>query len=86
LEFECPDALIPFILKKVNAVLVEFESVQKPRIGKVQVTKVAKSKISPQWSTAIPSEVRPWLKADKGDVLEWYVENNEVVVKKENAT
>lgn len=46
------------------------------------MTKVAESKISPQWSTTIPSEVRPWLKAKKGDILEWHVEDGKVVVEK----
>ena len=35
--------------------------------------KVAESKISPQWSTTIPKEVRPWLKANPSDVIEWHV-------------
>jgi len=83
IEFESSDALIPFILRKLNDALLKFESVQKPRMSKVQVTKVAESKISPQWSTTIPAEVRPWLKADKGDEMEWHVENGKVeVVKK----
>lgn len=44
--------------------------------------KVAESKISPQWATTIPKEVRPWLKIQKGEKIEWHVNNNEVVVRK----
>jgi len=31
-ECDCPDALVPFILRKLNDALLTFESVQKPRI------------------------------------------------------
>ena len=44
--------------------------------------KVAESKISPQWSTTIPKEIRPWLKADKGEEMEWHVEDSKVIVRK----
>lgn len=44
--------------------------------------KVAESKISPQWATAIPKEVRPWLKAQKGETIEWHVNDGEVAVRK----
>lgn len=43
---------------------------------------VATSKISPQWSTTIPKEVRPWLEAGPGDEISWIVEDQTVVVRK----
>ena len=36
--------------------------------------KVAESKVSSQWATTIPSEIRPWLKVEKGESLEWHVD------------
>ena len=48
--------------------------------------KVAETKISSQWATTIPSEARPWLKAEVGDVLEWHIDNGEVVVRKKVKT
>jgi bifunctional DNA-binding transcriptional regulator/antitoxin component of YhaV-PrlF toxin-antitoxin module len=46
------------------------------------LTKVAESKVSAQWATAVPSEVRPWLKVKTGDVIEWHVIDGHVEVRK----
>jgi len=43
---------------------------------------VAESKISSQWSTHIPPEVRPWLRAKEGDFLVWVVSDGKVEVRK----
>jgi len=47
--------------------------------------KVATTKISPQFHTVVPSEVRPWLKVEGGDHLDWYVENGLVTIKKKES-
>jgi len=46
------------------------------------MTKVSETKISEQWSTVVPSEVRPWLKAKPGDMIEWHVNDGKVEVRK----
>jgi len=43
---------------------------------------LTETKISLQWSTTIPKEVRPWLKAKKGESIEWHVENGDIKIKK----
>lgn len=55
-----------------------------PHLGDESM-KVAESKVSPQWATNIPKEVRPWLKVGKGETIEWHVEDGKVEVRKKEA-
>ena len=50
------------------------------------MTEVASTTVSPQWHTTIPTQVRPWLKIEKGDVLCWVVEDGRVYVAKKETT
>lgn len=50
------------------------------------VTKVGQATISPQWQISIVKSVRPWLKGAKpGDIVEFHVEQNEVIMRKQDA-
>lgn len=67
-------------LRVRKRLLMPYENISKDLWFKL--TKVAESKISAQWATAVPAEVRPWLKAKTGDMLEWHVIDEHVEVKK----
>ena len=45
-------------------------------------TRLAKSSVSCMNQTHIPTEVRPFLKVKKGDKLEWFLINGEIIVRK----
>jgi len=44
--------------------------------------KVGESRISEAWLAYVPKAIRLALQIDAGDELEWYIENEEVIVKK----
>lgn len=47
-----------------------------------KMKKLGKSKISDDWSTTIIKAVREVLELQKGDVIEWHLENDEILLKK----
>ena len=46
---------------------------------------VAETKISAKFSTSIPPPVRTALKLEAGDFVQWWVENNQITIKKKES-
>ena len=46
------------------------------------LTKVGEAKVSPKWQIAIITAIRPWLRVEPGDYVEFHVENGRVEIRK----
>ncbi|MCD6164687.1 MAG: AbrB/MazE/SpoVT family DNA-binding domain-containing protein [Candidatus Odinarchaeota archaeon] len=46
--------------------------------------KIAESRVSPKNTTTVPSAVRKALNLKAGDVIEWHVEEEKIVIKKKS--
>lgn len=46
--------------------------------------KIAETRVSPKYTTTVPSAVRKALGLEAGDVIEWHVEGDKIVVRKKS--
>ena len=46
--------------------------------------KIAETRVSPKYTTTVPSPVRKALELEVGDVIEWHVEDGKIVVRKKS--